>query len=39
MGVCCHSFVIDAESPMQAIYCPVKPETYHREILQTLRKE
>lgn len=39
MGVFRHTFVIDDEGRIQAIYRKVKPETHSREILQTLGNE
>ncbi len=39
MGVFRHTFVIDTEGRIQAIYRKVKPETHSREILQTLGNE
>ncbi|VXD20085.1 Bacterioferritin comigratory protein [Planktothrix serta PCC 8927] len=38
MGVFRHTFVIDAEGRIQAIYRKVKPETHGLEILQNLSK-
>ncbi len=39
MGVFRHTFVVDTEGRIQAIYRKVKPETHSREILQTLGNE
>lgn len=38
MGVFRHTFVIDSEGRIEAIYRKVKPETHSLEILQTLGK-
>ncbi|BBD53379.1 putative bacterioferritin comigratory protein [Planktothrix agardhii NIES-204] len=38
MGIFRHTFVIDAQGRIEAIYRKVKPETHSLEILQTLEK-